>query len=109
MSEAKGLMTKEGMKSNVAVVKVRIDGVEDFIGRTNNGMGGAHSEELLAADLARLRSNGHTVDVLELFSERTPCADSGGCRQMIQQNMPGVRIFGYTRNRGLAAAQDLWN
>ena len=82
-------MNAGGMRRNVAVAKVRVNGKEGFIDRINVGKGGPHSEELIAARVKELRDAGHEVEVLELFTERMPCSRSGGCRAMIADHMPG--------------------
>ena len=46
-----GLMNAGGMRRNVAVAKVRVNGKEGFIDRINVGKGGPHSEELIAGEL----------------------------------------------------------
>ncbi len=101
------LLTRQGMKRNVAVAKVRIDGKIEFKPMPNVGQGGPHSEEMIAAWISDLRSQGNNVDVLELLTERTPCFESGGCRSMIAEYMPGVRVFSLTRNTGARAMGDL--
>ena len=102
-----GVMNAAGMRRNVAVAKVRINGNEEFIDRLNSGDGGPHSEELIAAYVKELRDAGNDVEVLELFSERIPCANSGGCRPMIAEHMSGVKIFAFTRRNGPAPIPNL--
>ena len=44
-------MNAGGMRRNVAVAKVRVNGKEGFIDRINVGKGGPHSEELSLREL----------------------------------------------------------
>jgi hypothetical protein len=101
-----GLLTRAGMSRNAAVARIRVNGREQIIGRLSDATG--HSEELLAADIAAMRSGNRNVEVLQLFTERAPCTNTGGCRAMIAEHMAGVDVFCFTRNRGNAAMQDLW-
>jgi hypothetical protein len=67
-------------------------------------------EELIAAEIARLRSEGRTVVTLELFTERIPCSSSGGCRAMMAEHLPEARVFFYTRATDSATrVSELWS
>lgn len=102
-----GLLNREGMGRNVGVARVRINGREEFIVRPN--VPGIHSEEAIALRVRALRARGDRVDVLELLTERIPCFNVAGCMVMIAQDMPGVRVFFFTRNKGRVAINDLWD
>ena len=92
-----GIHNRSGMNRNVAVAKVKVDGEEVFLAQANkkfpDGSGSVHSEELLAADIVALRNNGHKVEVEELFTERIPCTETGGCRRMIADHMDDAKVF----------------
>lgn len=103
--QAAGLLTPEGMKRNVAAVLVKVDGEERILTAANRS-GAEHSEELLAAEIHELRSQGKSVHAMELLTERIPCSNSGGCRQMIQGYMKGVRVYHFAKG-GAGSAKKL--
>jgi len=96
----KGLLTPDAMNRNVAVAKVKVNGETKFLTEANrpfpDGSGSMHSEEVLGQVIADLRRDGHTVQVEELFTERIPYTDTGGCRKIISSQMQGANVFFWT-------------
>jgi hypothetical protein len=94
----KALLTPEGMNRNVAVAKVKINGETKFLAEANQPFAGGslHSEEVLAGQINELRRSGKTVQVEELFTERIPCTETGGCRKVIASEMNGANVFFWT-------------
>jgi hypothetical protein len=108
----KGLLTREGMNRNVAVAKVKVNGETKFLAEANqpfaDGSGSLHSEEALGIRIDRLRQQGNTVTVEELFTERIPCNEVGGCKKVIARQMEGANVFFWTTgNAGKSKVEDL--
>ncbi|RYY57278.1 MAG: DUF4157 domain-containing protein [Chitinophagaceae bacterium] len=87
--------TSEAMKKNVAVAKVMTpEGKPIFLQSVNQGAGGAHSEEMIAAQLHELNTRwaatGKKGTVVELFTERAPC---DGCRKVISSQFGSVDVY----------------
>jgi len=105
-----GLFTRAAMNRNVAVAKVKVDGQTQFLRRENqpfpDGSGSVHSEERLGQDIADLRRNGHIVEVEELFTERIPCTETGGCRKIISSHMQGANVFFWTTGHAAKSKAD---
>ncbi len=96
----KGLLNQASMNRNVAVAKVKVDGEVIFLKEANQpfpgGGGSLHSEEALAIQIRELRQQGKQVEVEELFTERIPCTETGGCRRVITSEMSGANVFFWT-------------
>jgi hypothetical protein len=89
-----GILNRAGMRRNVAVARLRVDGQVKYVRRVNKP-GQLHAEERIAVHVRRLRNEGRRVDVEQLFTERVPCSRSGGCRALIAAEMPGAAVFRY--------------
>ncbi|MGD9747625.1 MAG: polymorphic toxin-type HINT domain-containing protein, partial [Verrucomicrobiales bacterium] len=102
------LLTKAGMKRNAACVKYRVNGEVRYEAMLNQGNGGGHSEELLSDFLHELRlQHGNNLEVEEIFTERIPCTNSGGCRPMMSTDMKGAQVSFWTREKGAVAESQL--
>jgi hypothetical protein len=60
----------------------------------------------LGQDIADLRRNGHIVEVEELFTERIPCTETGGCRKIISSHMQGANVFFWTTGHAAKSKAD---
>jgi len=103
VEEARNARAREGLLNaasmdgrNAAVVKVKVDGEIEYF-PAMNVPSGAHSEELLATQIRNLRLQGQDVEVLELFTERLPCTQSGGCRPMMSAYLRGAKVSFWTK------------
>jgi hypothetical protein len=106
-----GVSLEEFRSINIAIAKVRINGRDDLIGVSNypghllGGGRGFDSEPLIVQHLIDLRRRGARVELVQLYSERIPCAS---CRRLLDDKFPNAPVF-YTirQERGAARGEAL--